>query len=394
MSAAEAGSVLAGRLEPVLRRLSDTAAGRTAEARLLALLAVLHPHGQRGFRLTGGDFLFSDAAAAEAAVSDLASSGLLRRADAPSRSSHGAREPVWAVAGTEQSGAGMPGTVLERFVLHMWVSRLVQHELLDGQPAGVRLAALYLTECSLLRGRGQAGLRSLARLCALGPPEAGAETLGSLQAAGWVDALHMNSGWNRPATYRLSETARLLVPGCDPPAAECSVSLAEGSEFALASWVHAFGRRHGHPPSLDGFLAFHNRQSSYRFFGSRELQIMVSALRQKGWVEIHDAAVPTVRPGARYWRHRAASKGNPSKRHALSPRQDAPPSRRTTDSSSRQRQAGLSPHGRGPDLPLTPPRPRTTAQPTVYASAPTASVVPPGIWLLPGARAVLDPDSP
>lgn len=379
----------AARLEPALRYLGGVGGGRTSQGRLLALLALLHPSGMGGIRLTAEALSAQHAGLTEAALQDLAEGGWLRRVGSRPASCASGREGVWAVADAERGLADVPLLPAhEHLVVHDWVCRLIGHALLDGQPAEVRLTAVCLTARATLHGRGDVGLRSLARMCAFASPTAGAAALNALRATGWVNKLHVNSGWKQPATYLLGEAARLFLAPPGAPVPESSAVPTKGRDFAVAAWVHAFERRHRHPPALRDVLAFHCRQDSSRSWSSSQLKAAADSLQRECWLEIGQGAEQWVRPGQRYWRHLTTSKAKARKRHALSPRQEEPRGRSVNRPIRVRQPVGVSPHGHGPALPLGADRPGKPSSPSTSAS----SAVPAGIWLLPGARAVLAPD--
>ena len=378
-------------LEPALRYLSTTGGGRTSQGRLLAFLVLLRPSGFRGIRLMAADFSVQHTGLTETAVEDLAETGWLRRIGGGSASCTVSREAVWAASDAERGRTDVPLLPAhEHLALHDWVCRLIGHALLRGQPAEVRLAAVCLTARSALRSRADVGLRPLTRICAFGSPEAGVAALNALRATGWVDKLHVNSGWKQPATYHLGQAASLfLAPPGTPPPALVAVPAAE-SCFAVASWVHAFEDRHRHPPALRDVLAFHAGQDPAHSWNGSQLKATAGGLQREAWLEVGDGTEQLVRPGRQYWRHLNASKAKARKRHALSPRQEDPGARSADPPARTQRPVDISPHGHGPDLPLRPVRSSKPSSP----STPSPSAVPPGIWLLPGARAVLASDRP
>ncbi|WP_282703922.1 hypothetical protein [Streptomyces sp. CC219B] len=382
----------ADRLEPALRYLGGVGSGRTSQGRLLALLALLHPSGWGGIRLAAEDFSAPHTGLTEAALQDLAEAGWLRRVGGRLASLASGWEGVWAVADAER---GLADVLLlpahEHLAVHDWVCRLIGHALLHGQPAEVRLAAVCLTVRSAPFGRGDVGLRSLARMCALGSPAAGAAALNALRATGWVNKLHVNSGWKQPATYHLGEAARLFLAPPGAPVSESSALPATGREFAVAAWVHAFERQHRHPPALRDVLAFHCRQDPSRSWSSSQLKAVADSLQRESWLEIGEGAEQWVRPGRRYWHHLTTSKAKARKRHALSPRQEEPSGRPANRPLRMRQPVGVSPHGHRPALPLGADRPGKPSSPS--APNPPAAV-PAGIWLLPGAHAILAPDQP
>ncbi|QKW48235.1 hypothetical protein [Streptomyces buecherae] len=381
----------AARLEPALRYLGDVGGGRTSQGRLLALLALLHPSGMGGIRLTAEGLSAQHADLTEVALQELAEGDWLRRVGSRPASCAGGREEVWAVADAERGLVDVPLLPAhEHLVVHDWVCRLIGHALLLGQPAEVRLAAVCLTARATFHGRGNVGLRSLARMCAFDSPTAGAAALNALRATGWVNKLHANSGWKQPATYFLGEAARLFLAPPGTPVPESSAVPTKDWDFAVAAWVHAFERRHRHPPALRDVLAFHCQQDSSRPWSSSQLKAAVDSLQRESWLEIGEGVKQWVRPGRRYWRHLRASKAKACKRHALSPRQEESRGRSVNRPIRARQPVGVSPHGHGPALPLGADRPGKPPPPSTSTSA--SSAVPAGIWLLPGARAVLAPD--
>ncbi|MEU9273160.1 hypothetical protein AB0E04_48525 [Streptomyces sp. NPDC048251] len=116
-------------------------------------------------------------------------------------------------------------------------------------------------------------------------------------------------------------------------------------------------------------------------FSSRQRETMAADLQSTGWLEISSPAQLVVQPGPRYWRRVPERR----KRHALSPRIEAakPHVRRHVVVPPASEDA--SPPGHGPDLTV---RRVQDAAP----GGPATSAAPRGIWLIPGARIVLESD--
>jgi hypothetical protein len=370
----------AGQIETALRSLGDLRAGRTAPARLLALLFLLRSSDDGTARLVDGDLVPERTGLSEAAVGELLAAGWLR--SATKVPSPGPADMVYRLP-AQCTGAGVGLPLPARRALHGWVRQTAGHELLLGQPADVRLAAVYLTARSV--PQGQVRPRTLARHCCLAAWDS-APVLRALHAAGWLHTLHLNSGWKQPATYRLADGVHVLLPRRAPvgrPAPSAPFD-PRGREADLAAWVHAYHRRHGHPPRLDEAIAAHCTEDPSQLLSSVQFMDVARQLQSEGWLEIADEAGHPVRPGPRYWQRISVPRR--SKRHALSPRFDAPHPLPAHRPWRPPRPEGMSPQGQGPALPLTGSRPATPMLPPAPASS-----LPEGIWLIPGARAVLQP---
>lgn len=197
--------------------------------------------------------------------------------------------------------------------------------------------------------------------------------------------LHLNSGWKQPATYQLADPVRSLLPRATPAEAprDSTVINVAGQEMVVAAWVHAYHRRHGHPPALRTVLAAHCPQDPATPWSTDQLRAAAHQLQSAGWLNVDNAEEHPAQPGPRYWRRTSSPRRH--KRHALSPRLEArqtPPVRRTVTPPAPER---VSRPAQGPDLTLH-------TGPATALPASTASVVPKGIWLIPGAHAILLPD--
>ncbi|MFJ5035307.1 hypothetical protein ACIQB5_46505 [Streptomyces sp. NPDC088560] len=367
------------RIDTVLRSLSDAGTGRTAPSRLLALLLALRGGVNGTAWLTLDDLQPERTGLSSAAVQDLRSDGwlhstaLLPTSEEPPMACTLARAPL-------RQGAWPPWHV--RRSLQGWVGQVVTHGLLHSQPASVRLAAVYLTACSHQGHANQVSLRLLARHCCCQSPEAAEDVLRALQKAGWLGTLHINSGWRQPVTYHLATPARALLPGPAAPARGSAEVDVAGCEEALAAWAHAYHCRHGHPPALREVFAAHPALGAARSWSISQLKAAADQLQSARWLDIGDPEEQPVRPGPRYWQRTASPKRR--KRHALSPRIETvqkKPVGRTTWPRRPENLSGQKHHHelvQSPSAPATP-----TSEPPE---------VPRGIWLIPGAHAVLRPD--
>ncbi|MEU8975633.1 hypothetical protein AB0D11_41635 [Streptomyces monashensis] len=377
------GAVEVARVEPILRCLSDAGAGLTAQARLLALLLTVRRCPSGTAWLTLDDLRPGHAGMSEAAVRDLRSGGWLQ-SPAPTPTSGTPTMPCLLAEDRLSREARLPWHV--RQSLQSWIEQVITHRLLLGWPADVRLAALYLTARGRPGHTGEVSLRMLARLCCCHSPEGSEHVLRALQDSGWLRMLHINRGWKRPATYQLAAVGQDLLPRSAPGAphrgsAEIKVA---GKEKELAAWAHAYHQRHGHPPALLEVLAAHHAPVPVPVtaWGIGQLQKTAAQLQSTGWLHVGPSEGQLVQPGPQYWQRPAPPKRR--KRHALSPRIEA----------TRKAPTGRMGWPPGPENPSTQGRDPELAcrrrAPVVPASGRPA--VPKGIWLIPGAHAILRPD--
>ncbi|MFF2374909.1 hypothetical protein ACFVUW_11055 [Streptomyces xiamenensis] len=275
-----------------------------------------------------------------------------------------------------------------------WVQRLVSHPLLAGQPAGVRLAALYTTAMSSASGQGQTGRRILANRCCFSSSHISLPVLQELHRAQWLSHLQTHRGQYQPISWRLAAEIRPMAPGATPaaPPAPAVISLT-GRGAELARWTRDFYQRHGHAPSLRQVIRAHCTENPDAPWSDAQLLQGVQQTLIEGWVTIaRDEWLP-VRPGPAY---RERSQHPPSKgpkrekKPAVSPRQAPKPTRRRSQDAPAGT-PGLSPFGRGPDLPLKPTRLTCAVPPE--PPQPQESDLLSKLLLIPGARAVLQPES-
>ncbi|MFJ2774351.1 hypothetical protein [Streptomyces sp. NPDC087300] len=376
-------------VDSALEALAEARAGASAEARLLALVAMLRHRNDHTARFIAEDFTDDRAGLSEAALEDLIAGAWIHTSVAAVRAATvglpAAVCPVPALALLwKQTGLGRH----LRKPFSGWVNRLIADERLYAQPAGVRLAALYLTAHSTVDGRGHANRRTMAARCRFSSPSVTDAVLQTLQRTGWLQALHLNTGWNASPAYRLAQQVRHHIPGAAPLTARPTPTVialtGRGSDLAAAA--HTYHQHHRHPMPLRDLVAQFSHENPQALWSAETLRTAVQGLVAEGWLDIGQDSWSSVRPGSAYWETlqppapRPATSSSRS-RHALSPRTDRP---RPPRQPRVEPPPGLSPHGRGPQLPLhTAPR-----RPIVPADADDPAR-PRGIWTIPGAREIL-----
>lgn len=375
----------------ILKALADAHAGASTEARLLALVAMLRHRTDNTVRFIAEDFSADRAGLCERALEELIRGAWIHTSVAAVRAATiGAPAAVCPVPALallwQKTGVGRH----YRKPFNGWVQRLFADEMLYGQPAGVRLAALYLTAHSSVSGRGHVNRRTLAVLCRFSAPAVADSVLARLKDVGWLDTLHLNTGWDAPPSYRLAPQVRHYIPGSAPLTtrpAPASVSLT-GRGTDLAAAAQTFYQRHHHAAPLRHVVTAFCPENPDAPWCTGTLRSAAQELVDEGWIEISSDIWASVRPGPAYWQAlRPApiqpSPSRPSTRHALSPRLDHPrPPRRPPS----EVVPGLSPNGRGPQLPLRGTLP-ATSRPPGKLHDPSR---PPGIYTIPGAREILD----
>ncbi|MGK5545712.1 hypothetical protein ACSNOH_13410 [Streptomyces sp. URMC 127] len=373
--------------ESALAYLAATGAGRTAEARLLALLAALRMRKDGTAKLISEDLSLERSGLPDSALAELIADGWIDTTLAAVHSAvPGAPAAVCPLPG--MAGNTLPAGVGKqvRRPYNGWVQRLVCHDALTGEPAGVRLTALYLTALSDLGGRGQVSRRHLAARCCLASPQASEPILQTLLARGWLDKLHPNTSWNRPASYRLATAMRSLVPGAAPTTARATRTPIDltGRGQAVAEWARDYYLRHQHAPPLREVIAAHCQENPAAPWNASDLRDGIAPLVRERWLKVGTADWLPVRPSTNYWQAvYSPGPSRPRKRPALSPRQGPPQPARSQ--APRPSQPDFRPSDKAPDLPMVPTRISVPHEPT-SGSRP---LVPEGLWLIPGAREVL-----
>ncbi|QOV33231.1 hypothetical protein IM697_23595 [Streptomyces ferrugineus] len=363
----------------MVRQLSEAGAGRSAPARLLALLLALRSGHSGTAWLTAEDLQPHRTGLSETAVHELRADGWLRSPVSTPTS----EAPVMACALTENRLGLQTG--LSRHcgrTVDDWVWRVASHPLLRGLRADVRLAAVYLMARGHREHTGQVRPRLLARHCAHPSPEDGAQALRVLLGAGWLGVLHLNCGWRQPATYQLADKVQPLLPhaaSAVTSGGSSAINVA-GQERAMAAWTHAYYRRHRHSPTLRDVLVAHCAQDPGGPWSTGQLAAAADVLQSAGWLEVDGMVDHLVRPGPRYRQRMSAPVRR--KRHALSPRIENRPL-----PSVRRAVRAPAPSGGAPQHP----RPGLPPHASRHQDLPVSeeTVTPRGIWLIPGARFVL-----
>ncbi|MDT0307319.1 hypothetical protein RM780_10125 [Streptomyces sp. DSM 44917] len=389
-----------------LAYLADQQAGRTPEARLLALLCAL---GRRrdDFFLATSEHLHPDwMGLGDAAFEELVAIGWLEasltevRAAVPGKPPAVCRMPHLA---TDQKPFNFSKDSRKQF--NGWIQRLAGHHLLAGQPAGVRLGALYVTARCLPTGRGVVGPRAMARLCCYSCSYTVLPVLDTLARVGWLEKVESGTTPDRPVTFTLAPAARAFIPGAQPqgrvatgtPTRAVPINL-RAREMEIAAWVDAYVARHRHGPPNRDLITAHQAEDPQNFWPEADILRAVAALGESGWLLVDSNRWYRTRPGPTYWKRLAAQQAeqkptaSPDIATARTPRSSGP---------SQRRVAATAPASVPVPSPKTHPAPWTPVSPRAKATA-TQRAVPtrsdrastsqhPGLWLIPGAEAILGP---
>ncbi|MEU7031498.1 hypothetical protein AB0A60_32980 [Streptomyces sp. NPDC046275] len=368
-----------------LRFLQDARVGRTPAAALLALLMLLRMRKDGRVLMIAEDLSGSRTGLDDAALQELIDDGWVE----------GSVDAVLAaVPGSAAAEYTMPrlvepwlaGGVIRkvRKPFNGWVQRLVSHGLLDGQPAGVRLAALCVTAMSNPQGYGQIGRRILASRCRFTSVEISVPVLLTLREIGWFSQLHPRHDPHALSSWRLAPEIRPIIPGAggEVNTTPGPIALA-GRGAELAKWAHAYYKQHHHAPPLRRLVKAHCEENPHAPWTNAQLLQGIRSERDAEWLIIGPEDWRPVQPGPAYSRLLAEAR---TPRSTFRPRQlphPAPPKPPPP-------LPGASPHGHGPDLPLRPTRVTVPSDRQEPDGNPTLR----RLLLIPGARDILQADDP
>ncbi|MFK0181660.1 hypothetical protein ACIQVR_37515 [Streptomyces xanthochromogenes] len=354
----------------VLRHLKTARAGHTPEGRLLAVLTSLRAGPGGRFKLISDDLRADRMNLPEWALEELIDSDWIDCSlDQVRAAVRGAPAAECRLPYMEGGGADMGLSPVSRPRVTGWVQRMVAHQSLRDQPAADRLAALYVTASSGANGRAQIGSRTLASMCQLASRELALECLESLRKARWLRAAQPGPMPGTVITTVNQEVAHFVPGGLPTPMPEHPgprpnpIKL-RGREYEVAAWVDAFVQRHGHGPRLRVLVAAHCDENPDTPWPEAWLRGAVQRLADEGWLHLDDGnRWYRTRPGITYQRHiergqapRAAHPTALPERKSKQPKAPSPPPAR------------LAP-----------------------AASPPSDDRPSGLWLIPGAEAILGP---
>lgn len=324
----------------ILRYLESGRVGRSPDARLLAALVTLRIRPSGTVYLVEEDFEAGRFDLPHAAAQDLIDSGWLT-AD------------LEEITGSARRGEAAPGRVGDlpagsaqfgipkgqRSRMCGWLQRVIAHPLLAGQPAAERLAAGFVLTLAGRTGRAAVIPQHLARLCAIGDAPAATAALESLHEAGWLTGVDKDPTGRTRLAVTLDPTVWQLIPGAEPDR-PTSIEVT-GLGYQIAAWVDAYLARHNHGPRHRELLAAHCPQSPTAPWTDQQIHLAVAQLAREGWIHISNSRWYRTRPGPAYLHQLAREQGT------------AAPA---------------------PAPVAMPPRPRRS-----------------GLWLIPGADAILGP---
>ncbi|MET9957241.1 hypothetical protein ABZ135_37590 [Streptomyces sp. NPDC006339] len=368
-----------------LRFLQDARVGRTPEARLIALLALLRMRKDGRVLLISEDLSSSRTGVNHMALQELIDDGWVEGSVEAVR----AAVPGAPAAQCTMSRLAEPWLTGEisrkvRRPFNGWVQRLISHGLLDSQPAGVRLAALYITAMSNPQGHGQIGRRILANRCRFTSVEVSVPVLLTLLEIGWFSQLHPRHDPHALSSWRLSPEIRPIIPGAAGKVDTTPAPIAlAGRGPDLAKWAHAYYKQHHHAPPLRRLVNAHCEENPHAPWTNAQMVQGIRTERDDGWLIIGTEDWRPVQPGPAYSRLLTESRTPKStfrprqQPHPAPPKPPPPP-------------PGTSPHGHGPDLPLRPTRVTVPSGPP----EPDGNATLRRLLLIPGARDVLQAHNP
>lgn len=353
-------------LAGVLRFLDLAEAGRSTEARYLALLLALRVRTGGIFRLVDSDLRSDRMNVPEWALQELIDSGWARvsleavRAAVPGSP---CAEGVLPDLVSDTAHLGVPGAARSR--LNGWVQRTTCHPLLHDHGAVLRMAAVLITSLADENGYARITPRSMATMCRLASPDLSQAVLADLVAAGWLTRTKPGNRPSEPVAATLAMTVRHLAPGYTPPKAPATPTITaprdplprpsstslRGREFQVAAWVDTYVTRHGHGPKPHDLLAAHCTENPRSPWPDYQMSGALERLADEGWLLLDSTRWYRTRPGPAYQRQLS------DQRHT------APPA---------------------PQANATPRAPQARSEPST--PGPLS-----GLWLLPGAEAILGP---
>ena len=337
--------------EHVLSYLDRTHAGHSPEGRLLALACVLRARRNGTFNLSGEDLEPDRLDLPDWAPNELTDCGWLE-AD-PSRINATVRPASHTTCRIPGLADGDNTGVPSGSKLNGWALHILAHPILCGQPAAVRLAAVYVTAMSNHRGHARITPRHMAGTCRT-PARQAPELLHHLKTAGWLSRADLDVDPGRSVLVTIAPPARHLAPGAPPAEATGPrpnpINL-RGREHEVAAWVDAYVARHHHGPPHRELLAAHCTENTDVPWPAAWIAGAVQRLADQGWLYVDGSRWYRTRPGDTYYRHV-----------------------RTLQTTTQ----------RTPQTPTPAVEPRPHPQPA-------ANHLTTGVWLIPGAEAILGP---
>ncbi|MGW2748092.1 hypothetical protein [Streptomyces sp. NPDC001450] len=362
-------------LDEALRYLEAVQAGRSPEGRLLALVCALRVRREGLFRMVSDDLGPSRLDIPMWAVDELND---CRWIDLDPDDVHAAVRGAPAAEGRLPHLAdgtaclGITGLARGRF--NGWIQRMVHHPLLAGQPAAVRLGALYATSQCDDTGHGRIVPRHMAERCRYDSRDLARPVLDDLHHAGWLSRVVPGGRTGDPIRITVARAIRDLVPRKGITLADSNTAARNaaqaidlrGREFAIARWVEDYVARHRHGPRSRDVIASHIDEDPNKPWTVQMIAETISRLTQQGWLYTDGCRWYRTRPGLTYQRRLAQARAT------------TPPSPRRTAGGARSLD--------------------TTTSPVLEAAAmgsqhgqDSPAGQPSGLWLIPGAEAILGP---
>ncbi|MFH8411278.1 hypothetical protein ACH4FX_41915 [Streptomyces sp. NPDC018019] len=376
----------------VLEYLDHAGVGTSPETRVAALMCALRARSGGHFMLAHEDLGEQRWDLPDAALTELIGSGWLDasldqiRSAARPGPAPGAVQCRIPDLGQGTSRMGLPTSARPR--CNGWAQRLFVHPLLAGQTAGVRLGAFYITANCKETGRGQIRPREMAALCCYTSHALAVPVMRRLLRAGWLTRCEPAARPSAPVSVLVSQRVREFVPGAvratqasrSPMPAPINLS---GREYAVARWVDEYVTRHGHGPRIRDLIASQCLENPEAPWVEAQMWRAARELADTGWLRLDGNRWYRIRPGASYERRLA-------RRRSIGQQPGTPP-----------RGAPASPHHstslRAPCSSSS--DPACLDMPAQAAHQPPASRAASeddesrlsGLWLIPGAEAVLGP---
>ncbi|MEU1668527.1 hypothetical protein ABZ547_34095 [Streptomyces sparsogenes] len=378
--------------EDLLGYLDDVLVGPTPETRLLAMACALRLRPNGTFNLVNDDLGEQRLSLPWQTLADLIKSGWLETSLRDVKAADkGAPAAVCRIPSlTNDPGAiGVPNNARSR--VNGWMQRAVTHQLLTGQPAGIRLAAFYVTSRCGPAGEAVISTRDMTALCCLSSRSLAVPVLLRLLELGWLAKVEPETHPGRPVRVLASSQILNLVPGTSSgqTARPTPINLQEQG-FKVAQWVDRYVACHGHGPRLRELFRAHCVENPAAPWTDAQLQEELRGLASRGWLHIDNNRWYRIRPGQKYLRRRAQHQA------ALRPaRISHPVPSRKGPAVGPQVSHGVLSFGEQDTLIEVTDissscSPKVTHNPTRRES----TALPRGLWTIPGAEAILGPPPP
>ncbi|MEU5547724.1 hypothetical protein AB0G85_36160 [Streptomyces sioyaensis] len=227
------------------------------------------------------------------------------------------------------SHLGISSSVRSR--INTWALKVTCHPSLMDRPAGVRLGAFYVTACSNATGHAAIHPRMMAKLCRYTSRELTLPALEALLKSGWLRQVRPGPRAGDPIKVTLGQHARYFAPGatCLPaptqPGPRPRPIAVRGRGYEIAAWVDSYVARHQHGPRTRELLAAHYEDDPRAPWTGPMMAGAMERLAEDGWLRIDGNRWYRTRPGPTYLRRLVREQAPEQPPQATQLRPPAPP---------------------------------------------------------------------